>query len=191
MTAIILSFAVAGLVASIMLGMLMNRLRRRKATYKMYEVRDKFVLLVANDIITEDSPVFRYYYKRANMLLQYAPNIGIDHAFKAFTYQRVNAPKDFKEAICKAKQEAEKVMQSKDLELEEVADAVKHYYASNKEMVLAHSSVTRLLYYAISYGLVTEWLMRKVQVPESIKKALALVKVSGEEYNHINTNRFC
>lgn len=189
MTAILMSFAVAGLLASFMLGTLMNRLRRRKATYKIYEVRDSFVLLVAKGIITEDSPVFKYYYKRANMLLQYAPNIGIDHAFKAFTYQRVNAPKDLKEAIEKSRNEAEKVMQSKDLELEPVAAAVKLYYASNKEMILAHSSMTRLLYYAFSYGLITEWLMRKI--PESMQKAMALVKISGEEVNHINRNRFC
>lgn len=182
--AIFLFFTFVGLAVSIVFAVLMNRLRRRKATYQLYEVRDNFILLTAKNILSEDSIVFKYYYKRINMLLQFAPNIGIDDALKAFILQKTKTPKDLVNTMERAKQEAEKVLQSKDLEDEQIALAVQMYYSTNKEMILAHSSVTRILYYAFSHGLVTEWIISKV--PLKIQKALAVIKFSGDEYNSLN-----
>ncbi|GAB6386486.1 hypothetical protein [Stutzerimonas marianensis] len=181
---VILFFLVAGILASIFFSVLMNRLRRRKATYKLYEVRDKFVLLVAKGELSEDSPVFKYFYKRINTLLQYAPNIGLDDALKSFILSsHANSP-DFKNAIQRAKSNTDKIMKSKELESEAVAEAVKGYFLANREMVLSHSSLTRLLYYAIGHNLVNHWLLNKF--PARIKKALAIVKISGEELRDLS-----
>jgi hypothetical protein len=184
MNSVILSFLIAGISAGIFFAVLMNRLRRRKATYKLYEVRDNFVLLVARGELSEDSPVFKHFYKRINMLLQYAPNIGLDDALKSFLLQKNISSTDFASAIAKAKNDSDKIMKSKELDNNCVAQAVRSYYQANKEMVLSHSSFTRFLYYAIGHNLSSSWLFN--QLPSKIKKSLAVVRISGEELQDLS-----
>jgi hypothetical protein len=189
MMRVILFFVVAGIAISAVFGILMNRLRRRKATYSLFAVRDKFVLLAAKGELNEESHLFKYYYKRINMLLQAAPNIGLDDALKSFILKQSKTPKDLASTMEKAMQEATKVLQSKELENDEIANAVKLYYSTNKEMILSHSSITRLLYYAISHGLVKNSFMKKV--PVKFQKALAVIKMSGEELKSLSNNTHC
>ena len=181
---VMLLFLAAGVIASIFFSVLMNRLRRRKATYNLYAVRDNFVLLVAKGELSEESPVFKYFYKRINMLLQYAPNIGLDDALKSFILQKNTKPLDFKNTIEKAKSDTDKIMKSKELDNPIIAEAVKSYYLANREMVLSHSSVTRFLYYAIGHNLLNRSLVNKF--PNKIRKALAIVKISGEELQDLS-----
>lgn len=181
---VMLFFIAAGVIASIFFSVLMNRLRRRKATYNLYAVRDNFVLLVAKGELSEESPVFKYFYKRINMLLQYAPNIGLDDALKSFILQKNTKPLDFKNTIEKAKSDTDKIMKSKELDNPIIAEAVKSYYLANREMVLSHSSVTRFLYYAIGHNLLNRSLVNKF--PNKIRKALAIVKISGEELQDLS-----
>ncbi|WP_447751594.1 hypothetical protein [Pseudomonas nicosulfuronedens] len=179
MVKIFLVFLAMGVVAAIAFAITMNRLRRMKATYDMYAVRDKFVLLVANGVLNEDSPVFKHHYKRTNMLLQFAPNIGIDQAYKAFLFQTSNRKIDLKDAMEKAKEETDLILKSKELENPEISKAVEDYYSACMEMVLSHSSVTRLYYYAIKHKVFNISVLRKA--PIGVQKAMTVIKISDDE----------
>ncbi|MFG0410086.1 hypothetical protein [Pseudomonas sp. FYR_11] len=184
MIEIFLIFISLGLVISIIFAIIMNRLRRMKATYRLYAVRDNLVLLVSKDLLNEESALFKYYYKRINMLLQFAPNIGLDQAYKAFLFLSNNKKASFDEALKKAQGEAESILKSKELEIDEVALTVQEYYSAYMEMVLSHSSLTRLAYYAAKHKIL------KIQwFPESVRNGMAIIKVAGNEIDEIYERR--
>jgi hypothetical protein len=190
MTDIILVFIALGLVAAFGFAVVMNRLRRTKATYNMYAVRDDLIHLVAAGVLSEDSAVFKHYYKRTNMLLQFAPNIGIDQAYKAFLFLKNNNKINLDEAFEKARQETESVMSSKELEVSEISRMVESYYSSYSEMVLSHSSATRLIYYATRHKILNSDAIKRA--PVRLQKAIGMVSFSREEIDQIYEKRnFC
>ena len=190
MTDIFLVFLALGVLAAFGFAVVMNRLRRTKATYDMYAVRDELVHLVASGVISEDSAVFKHYYKRTNMLLQFAPNIGIDQAYKAFLFLKSNSKINLNEAFEKAKQETDNILNSKELEIGEVSKVVERFYSSYSEMVLSHSSATRLIYYATRHKNMNIDAIKKAPVRH--QKAMGMVCFSNEEIDQIyEKSNFC
>ncbi|PWK28746.1 hypothetical protein [Pseudomonas sp. OV226] len=189
MTEIFLVFLALGFMATAAFVVVMNRLRRTKATYALYAVRDKLISLVANDSLSEDSAVFKHYYKRINMLLQYAPNIGIDQAYKSFLLLKNGNNTNFLEAFEKAREETENVLSSKELESEEISRVVQDYYSTHMEMVLSHSSATRFFYYALRHKILNMDALKKL--PISLQKAMAMVNFSDDEIENIYERRNC
>lgn len=187
---IFLVFIALGAVAATGFIVVMNRLRRTKATYNMYAVRDELIRLVAEGVVSEDSAIFKHYYKRTNMLLQYAPNIGIDQAYKAFLFLKNNSKVDLNEAFEKARQETDNILNSKELEIQEVSKMVESFYSSYSEMVLSHSSATRFIYYATRHKVLNIDLIKKA--PVRLQKAMGMVSFSNDEIDQIYERRnFC
>ncbi|MCP1472597.1 hypothetical protein ABIA54_003320 [Pseudomonas sp. EB276 TE3739] len=190
MTDIFLVFIALGVVAAFSFAVVMNRLRRTKATYNMYAVRDELIHLVSSGVLSEDSAVFKHYYKRTNMLLQFAPNIGIDQAYKAFLFLKNNSKVNLDEAFEKAKQETDNILNSKELEIPEVSKTVESFYSSYSEMVLSHSSATRFIYYATRHKVLNIDAVKKA--PVRLQKAVGMVSFSNEEIDQIYEKRnFC
>lgn len=193
MTEIFLVFVGLGVIASFGFAIVMNRLRRTRATYELYAVKDRFILLVAKGVISEDSILFKHYYKRTNMLLQYAPNIGLDQAYKSFLFLNTKnkyTKTTFAEQLEKAKEETEKVLQSKELEIDSVSEAVEMYYSANMEMILAHSSITRFFYYALKHKLLNSKTLKSA-APQRVQRAVKLLEFSGDEIDQIYERRNC
>jgi hypothetical protein len=176
------------IVACIYFSVLMNKIRRTKATYAIYETRDKFVSLVANEIVAEDSPFFKYYYKRINSLLSHAPNIGYDDAIKTLIKERNNV--DFAKSLQRAKIETEEILNCKEMQHQEAAEAAELYYKATREMILAHSSVVRFTYYIVSH--IGNDMLRKLifeKLPAKIQQAHSTVRFAGEEASHLSEGR--
>lgn len=188
MEVVLLAFVGLTLLSAAIFSFLMNKIRRRKATYAIYESRDRFVLLAAKGIVSEESKFFNYYYKRLNSMLSHSPNIGIDDAVKSFIKEKNSS--NFKRAMEKAKSEAESVLKCKEMECEEAAEAARFYYEATREMILAHSSFLRLSYYAVSH--VGNEVVRRVlleKLPAKIQQALAVVKFTSEEADNLSGKR--
>lgn len=188
MEVVLLAFVGLTLLSAAIFSFLMNKIRRRKATYAIYESRDRFVLLAAKGIVSEESKFFNYYYKRLNSMLSHSPDIGIDDAVKSFIKEKNSS--NFKRAMEKAKSEAESVLKCKEMECEEAAEAARFYYEATREMILAHSSFLRLSYYAVSH--VGNEVVRRVlleKLPAKIQQALAVVKFTSEEADNLSGKR--
>ena len=56
-------FITLGTVLAIFFAYLRYKTQKKIALYKLYAVRDELICLVAEDKISEDSPIFQYYYK--------------------------------------------------------------------------------------------------------------------------------
>ena len=187
---IFLMFIALGAMAAFGFVVVMNRLRRTKATYNMYAVRDELIRLVAAGTLSEDSAIFKHYYKRTNMLLQYAPNIGIDQAYKAFLFLKHNSKINLDEAFEKARLETDNILNSKELEIPEISKMVESFYSSYSEMVLSHSSATRFIYYATRHKVLNIKALKRA--PVSLQKAMGMVSFSREEIDQIYERRnFC
>jgi hypothetical protein len=187
---IFLVFIALGVMAAFGFVVVMNRLRRTKATYNMYAVRDELIRLVAVGTLSEDSAIFKHYYKRTNMLLQYAPNIGIDQAYKAFLFLKNNSKINLDEAFEKARQETDNILNSKELKIPEISKLVESFYSSYSEMVLSHSSATRFIFYATRHKVLNIEVLKRA--PVSLQKAMGMVSFSREEIDQIYERRnFC
>lgn len=136
----------AGVIALALLVAYVLHLRnlRMKASFNLYRIRDKFVLLVATGVLPEDSRVFKHYYGRINNLLQEAPNVGLDNMLDTI-FNKVR-PGEFDRAVEKARDQAKKMHEDPLLQNVEVRAAVADYYSAISAMILAHSSMLRLVY---------------------------------------------
>jgi hypothetical protein len=172
-------FILIGFIAAIIFSVMMNKLRRRKATYNLFKVRDNFILLVAKNKLPEDSKFFQYFYKRINMFLEHAPNIGLDDALKSFSLSQKADKAGFKASLEKARRDTVSILRAKELQDPEVAAAAQYYYEASKEMVLAHSSLLRIAYYAAKSGVLKNTFIS--MLPSNTQKGLAVVKLAGEE----------
>ncbi|MDU4251944.1 hypothetical protein [Pseudomonas sp.] len=177
-------FLLLAFIGSVFFAHLANKIRRRKATYSIYEARDKFILLVASGKIEEDSPFFKYYYKRINSLLSHAPDIGLDDAVRIFLKNKENG--NFAKSMKEARAEHEKILSSKEMEIKEASEAAHFYYLATREMILAHSSLVRMTYYALSH--VGSDVVRKLitdQLPKDVRQAVAVAKFSTDEASYL------
>lgn len=173
------AFILAAFICAIFFSFMMNRLRRRKATYALYEVRDTLLLLVASEKISEDSKYFQFYYKRINMFLAHAPNIGIDDALKSYSLSQKIDGVSLRKTMERSRRETEAVLSLKELKDPEVAAVTQRFYEASKEMILAHSSLLRISYYLIKLGF-SKAILSKF-LPNITQRGLAVVKLAGEE----------
>lgn len=141
----LISFIVLSLIVTLFMSSLKRKAYRKKMVFKMYAVRDDFILSVAKGQLTEDSKVFQYYYKRINLLLQEAPNIGVDDMIKKMMVLKKGG-KSTAPNFEKAQKEAESILKQKELEIDEVRTAVKNYYLVSNDMIFAHSSLTNMVF---------------------------------------------
>lgn len=138
----------AGIIAiaiAVAYSMYIKTLRLR-STFSLYKVRDQFVYLVASGVLTEDDPVFKYYYERINLLLKLSPNVGVDDIIQVMLQQYKKSPERFNELVSQAKAKADKLSEEPSFSHDQAKQAVRDYYQSIKLMVLCHSSMLRLGY---------------------------------------------
>lgn len=144
MMANVIIFILLGAVFALLFFHLRYKTLQKVALYNLYAVRDDLICFVAEGKLSENSALFQYYYKRANLLLALAPNVGFDDAIDAFL--DLQNDKDFeyslKEAVCRADEMLELVGN----EPEEVGLVVANFYSTSKYIMLAHSSVLKMLY---------------------------------------------
>ncbi|WP_288130373.1 hypothetical protein [Microbulbifer sp.] len=139
------TFAIAfGLALAFLFRHLRGQVARREAKYKLYAVRDELICLVAEEKLEENSKIFQFYYKRINLLLDRAPNVGIDDSIDIFLQLKGN--KDFARSLREAHRRAEEMLDLVEKESKEVSDVIANFYAASKHMMLTHSSVLNFLY---------------------------------------------
>lgn len=118
---------------------------RLKASFDLYRVRDKFILLVASGSLTEDDEVFKHFYNRINALLKTAPNVGIDDILQA-VFCNFKSPEEFTATMEKVKNKVKKLHGSPAMQKPGVNVAVAEFYQAVQTMLLSHSSIVRLFY---------------------------------------------
>lgn len=136
----------SGVAVLVLFQCLKKRTARKVATFHLYSVRDDLICLVAEGKLEENSKIFQYYYKRINMILKHAPNVGLDDAMRAFI--TINRNSSFDKSLDKANKETKEMFKvvSEGKETEEVRNVIANYYSAAKHMMLAHSSVSVMLY---------------------------------------------
>lgn len=117
---------------------------RMKASFNLYRVRDRFVLLVAKGVLPEESRAFKHYYGRINGLLTAAPNVGLDDILE--TIFRKMKPGEFDAVLSKAREQAKQMLEDPVMQRADVRDVVADYYRALNMMILSHSSIVRVLY---------------------------------------------
>jgi hypothetical protein len=169
------------LLVALIVGYFMQvRIVRTRACFNLYRVRDRFVLLVAKDLLPQDSKVFVHYYGRINRLLQDAPNIGLDDVLaKAFYHFR---PEEFDQMLEIARRQADKMAADPLFQDPEVRAAVADYYAALRITMLAHSSMLRVAY------LLSRWIVGHAKercaahfIPPEVNRALQAVTYADRE----------
>lgn len=175
----LVTFLSLGLLFAALFHYLKNGAIRKSASYMLYSVRDDLICLVAEDKLSEDSRIFQYYYKRINILLERAPNVGLDDAMDAFLY--LQHSKSFEQSLDEATRRAEEMLTLVENESEEVSMVIANYYTASKCMMLAHSSIIRVLYIAsVKYALTR---MIKKIVSKEICEILKTVSFADKEAN--------
>lgn len=170
-----LLFILVGFIATLALHILKRGIYRKSVLFKMYAVRDQFVMLVADDKLSEDSKVFQYYYKRINILLSRAPNIGFDDVLNVvFIKIKTN---NMESSLKMAMKESEEVLNLKELECEEVRQTVESFYLVSKELMLAHSSIIKVLYYLLIKGWLNNFIKKIIPHETAIRiKAVSFIE---------------
>lgn len=172
-------FLVLGLLFAVILRYLKNGAIRKSASYKLYAVRDDLICLVAENKLAENNRIFQYYYNRINLLLESAPNVGLDDAMDGFLY--LQNSKSFEQSLEEAQRRADEMLKLVENESEEVSAVISNYYSASKGMMLAHSSLVRILYIAsVKYALPK--LLKKL-VPKDTCEALKTVYFADNEAN--------
>lgn len=123
-----------------------TKARRTKATFAMYDARDKFIYLVSEGVIAESDPVFKHYYARINAVLIGAPEVGLDHIIGAMLKA---SALDHEKAMIRTNVKVRELSNCKSMEISDVKDAVRCYYSASRAMILSHSSVLKLCYLAV------------------------------------------
>lgn len=143
MTNLIVFILLGGLLA-MFFAHLQYKTLQKKALYKLYAVRDDLICLVVEGKVSEYGPLFQYYYKRINLLLALAPNVGFDDAIDAFLDLRND--KDFECSLDEAVRRADEMLELVGSEPEEVGLVIANFYSASKYIMLAHSNLLKLLY---------------------------------------------
>lgn len=178
-------FLSLGLLIAALFHYLKNGAIRKSASYKLYSVRDDLICLVAEDKLSEDSRIFQYYYKRINILLERAPNVGLDDAMDAFLY--LQHSKSFEQSLEEAGRRADEMFNLVENESDEVSEVIANYYTASKCMMLAHSSIIRILYIAsVKYALTR--FIKKVVSKEicEILKTVSFADKEANQFRHIS-----
>jgi len=127
-----------------------SQIRRQEARYALYRVRDDLIGLVAADKLDEEDRVFSYYYKRINSSLESIPVYGLDQALVA--YIRYKDSDSFRKRLDNERKETEQLLKDISKLDPAVRTVIVDFYSANKKMLLAHSSLIRILYVILSTG---------------------------------------
>ncbi len=146
----ILVFIGVGIFAGFVMAHAQAILRRRKSSFLLYKTRDDLVMLVAQGVLSEESPVFQHYYKRINFILREAPKVGFDDILDAVIKHRKSD--DFDKNMKDAEDIAEKMSIAVEEEVVEVKRIIASFYFAQKQMLLSHSSLIRFTYIAFVKG---------------------------------------
>jgi len=170
-------FISAGIVFAFLFRKLRNNAIQKAACYQLYSVRDELICLVAEDKLEENGRLFQYYYKRINRLLELAPDVGLDNAMEAFLF--LQNSKGFEHSLEEANRRAGEMLNLAQNENEEVSEVIANYYSATKSVMLAHSSILRMLY----IGFVKEPVSSsfKNMIPKETYAVLKTVSFADEE----------
>lgn len=119
---------------------------RLRAQFKLFDVRDSLVLLVASGTIKEDNPVFEYHYKRVNALLKAAPKIGVDDILHT-VFNHPKEFKDFDKVLVETEARIKQLFDNPIMKEADVKRVVESYYLALEAVLLTHSSLLRAIYY--------------------------------------------
>lgn len=170
-------FISLGIALALFFRHLKNTANQKAASYQLYAVRDELICLVAEDKLSEDSRLFQYYYKRINRLLELVPNVGLDNTMEAFLY--LQNSKSFQHSLNEANRRAEEMLELVEEESEDVSNVISNYYSASKCLMLAHSSMLRMLYIAFFKSPISNSV--KKFVPKATYAALRTVSFADEE----------
>jgi hypothetical protein len=132
---------------------------RLRARFNLYRVRDRFVLLVADDVLSEDSRLFLHYYGRINRMLHDKPS-GIDDILHMVFHKFKDG--DFSRILSQARKQAEKLAADPAAKHPDVRAAAADYYAAVEMLILSHSSILR-----------ASWILSKHIAGKAVAKAFA------------------
>lgn len=170
-------FGALGLLLAIVFHHLKSGAIRKEASYKLYSVRDDLICLVAEGKLEESNRIFEYYYKRINLLLEKAPNVGLDDAMNGFLY--LQSSRDFEHSLKEAKRRAEEMLALVENEPPEVSEVISNYYSASKFMMLAHSSLVRMIYIALVKSPCKRF--AKKIIPEQASRIIKAVNFADNE----------
>lgn len=176
MTNIVLLHVAVFIFAFLVFYSLILRSSRLRAKFKLYEIRDKLILLVAQEKLSEDNPIFVHFYHRVNSIIGDIPFIGLDdvlHAVLTF-----NGSKDYKNAIKKTEAKLERLLKDPSLENAEVRAVVRDYLSAVEYTIIVHSSWMRVFY--LASRLLTKRIVGRIAeviAPQSAKHAVASINV--------------
>lgn len=153
---------------------------RLRARFDLYRVRDRFVLLVADDILDETSMVFTYFYKRVNRLLADDKPLGLDGVLFVLFKNRKNG--DFERALANTFREAEKIAAAPDAQSEAVRAVIADFYTAVRGIIISHSSILRLIYRLSQFavGIAIEKVLLRI-APEQIQRGIAAIDYTEKE----------
>jgi hypothetical protein len=142
---ILILFISLALVLTIFFWRLKISASRKKTVFQLYAVRDNLISLVAEEKLNEESPVFKYYYRRVSRLLTLVPNVGIDCFLKEFLH--LQHDRSFNISLSNAHKSADKMMiLVEEMNDEEISKVIADFYSSAKTLMLVHSSILKILY---------------------------------------------
>ncbi|MBX3611119.1 MAG: hypothetical protein KF871_14605 [Hydrogenophaga sp.] len=166
------------LVAAFVFYHLFLRSARMRARFRLYEVRDRLILLVARQQLAEESQVFRHCYGRVNELLAAMPDVGVDDILEVVLSRRKN--EDFDHALMQARARLARISQDDALTDDDVKSVVRDYFAAVEYSILTHSRWMRVFFLLSTYA--------TRQVAESMLQRLAPVQarhvVEGAQVFH-------
>lgn len=153
---------------------------RLRARFNLYRVRDRLVLLVADDILEETSRVFTYYYKRVNNLLSDEHPLGMDDVLHVMFQNRKNG--DFERALADSMKEAAKIAADPDAQNDKVRSVIADFYNGVGLLIISHSSILRLIYKLSQFavGAALEKVLARI-VPQQIRHGMAAVSYAEKE----------
>lgn len=149
-------------IAAVVFYVLFLRSARMRARFRLYEVRDKLILLVAREQLSEEDHVFRHLYGRVNGLLQAMPNVGVDDILHVVLSQRRN--EDFDQALAQARTRLAKLSRDPAIDDADVKSVVRQYFSAVEYSILTHSSWMRVFFLLSNYATrhLAEWLIERL-----------------------------
>jgi hypothetical protein len=179
MTTFIMLHIAVFIIAFIVFYSLILRNARLRAKFRLYKIRDRLILLIAQDKLSEDNPVFVHFYNRVNSIIGQIPFIGIDDVLHAVLL--FDGSKDYRTAIERTQAKLEKLWKDPALENPEVRSVVKDYLSAVEYTIIVHSSWMRVFY--LASRLLTKKLVNsiaEVVAPQSARHAVASIHVFEE-----------
>lgn len=147
------SILIGGMVIAYVVYM---RTLRLQASFNLYRVRDAFVLLVAEERLTEEGVIFSNFYGRINALLAAAPQCGVDHILHSI-FRDFGSAQEFAIMLKRARERDSELQSEPAMQEPPVRHAVSEYYRALRLMILSHSNVLRVLYLLFRIAMKFGW----------------------------------